>query len=142
MAEANMMGLAGGLLAPATSCSSIPSGCSAPGDPMTRSPWRSPTRPNVKSRASCQGLDPGGPSHQAIDDVALMRALPNMTVIDVADAIEVRQVVEAIVDVPGPVYVRLKRGEIPVLFDDDHVLSLTLRTSFSQAPTSRWWRVA
>jgi transketolase len=47
-----------------------------------------------------------------------------MTVIDVADAVEVNQVVSAIVDLPGPVYVRLKRGEIPVIFDDDHVLSL------------------
>jgi transketolase len=56
--------------------------------------------------------------------VALMRALPHMTVIDVADAVETRQVVAAIVDVPGPVYVRLKRGEIPVIFDDDHVLRL------------------
>lgn len=63
---------------------------------------------------------PGGPSHQATDDVALMRALPNMTVIDVADAVETRLVVDAIADVPGPVYLRLKRGEIPVLFDDDH----------------------
>jgi transketolase len=67
---------------------------------------------------------PGGPSHQAIDDVALMRALPNMTVVDVADAVETRQVAAAVADVPGPVYVRLKRGEIPVIFDDDHVLRL------------------
>jgi transketolase len=68
---------------------------------------------------------PGGPSHQAIDDVSLMRTIPGMTVIDVADAVETRQVVRAIVDLPGPVYVRLKRGEIPVLFDDAHELSLT-----------------
>jgi transketolase len=67
---------------------------------------------------------PGGPSHQATDDVALMRALPGMTVVDVADAVEVRQVVEAVVDVPGPVYVRLKRGEIPVIFGPGHVLRL------------------
>jgi transketolase len=67
---------------------------------------------------------PGGPSHQAIDDVALMRAVPGMTVIDVADAVEVRQVAAAIVDVGGPVYVRLKRGEIPVMFGDEHRLSL------------------
>jgi transketolase len=68
---------------------------------------------------------PGGPSHQAIDDVALMRALPNMTVVDVADAVEISQVVPAIADLPGPVYLRLKRGEIPVLFDaGDHVLEL------------------
>jgi transketolase len=65
---------------------------------------------------------PGGPSHQAIDDVALMRAIPNMTVVDVADAVEVRQVARAIVDIDGPVYVRLKRGEIPVIFGDDHQL--------------------
>jgi transketolase len=68
---------------------------------------------------------PGGPSHQAIDDVALMRALPNMTVIDVPDAISVSQVPGLIVDVPGPVYVRLKRGEIPVILDEDYELSLT-----------------
>jgi transketolase len=68
---------------------------------------------------------PGGPSHQAIDDVALMRALPNMTVIDVPDAISVSQVPGLIVDVPGPVYVRLKRGEIPVILDEGYELSLT-----------------
>jgi transketolase len=67
---------------------------------------------------------PGGPSHQATDDVALMRALPNMTVIDVADAVETAQVVPLIADLPGPVYLRLKRGEIPVIFDDDHQLRL------------------
>jgi transketolase len=67
---------------------------------------------------------PGGPSHQAIDDVALMRAIPNMTVVDVADAVETAQAVRAIVDVPGPVYLRLKRGDIPEIFDDDHRFSL------------------
>jgi transketolase len=68
---------------------------------------------------------PGGPSHQAIDDVALMRALPNMTVIDVPDAVSVSQVPSLIVDVPGPVYVRLKRGEIPMILDEGYELSLT-----------------
>ena len=67
---------------------------------------------------------PGGPSHQAIEDVAIMRALPHMTVIDVADATEIRQAVRAIVDLAGPVYLRLKRGEIPVIFGDDHEFSL------------------
>jgi transketolase C-terminal domain/subunit len=67
---------------------------------------------------------PGGPSHQAIEDVALMRALPGMTVVDVADATETAQVVSAIADLPGPVYLRLKRGEIPVIFPEDHQLSL------------------
>jgi transketolase len=68
---------------------------------------------------------PGGPSHQAIDDVALMRAIPHMTVIDVADATETAQAVTAIADLPGPVYLRLKRGEIPVIFPPDHRFSLS-----------------
>jgi transketolase C-terminal domain/subunit len=67
---------------------------------------------------------PGGPSHQAIEDIALMRAIPGMTVIDVADATETAQVVSAMADVPGPVYLRLKRGEIPVIFPRDHRLLL------------------
>lgn len=67
---------------------------------------------------------PGGPNHQAIDDVALMRALPNMTVIDVADAVEIRSVVPQLVDICGPVYLRLKRGDIPLIFEDDHRVDL------------------
>jgi transketolase len=68
---------------------------------------------------------PGGPSHQAIDDVALMRAVPNMTVVDLADATQIRAALPSIADIPGPVYLRLKRGEIPVIFEDDHEFSLT-----------------
>jgi transketolase len=80
---------------------------------------------NVKIVGFMPGLSsPGGPSHQAIEDVALMRALPNMTVVDVADATETRQAVRAIADHPGPVYLRLKRGEIPLIFGDDHAFSL------------------
>lgn len=76
---------------------------------------------NVKIVGFMPGLSsPGGPSHQATDDVALMRALPNMTVIEPADAIEIGQVVRAIADHPGPVYLRLKRGEIPMIFEDGH----------------------
>ena len=67
---------------------------------------------------------PGGPSHQAIEDVALMRALPGMTVVDVADATETAQAVAAIADLPGPVYLRLKRGEIPVIFPPGYGFSL------------------
>jgi transketolase len=78
---------------------------------------------------------PGGPSHQAVDDVALMRALPNMTVIDVADAVETRLAVRAMVDVEGPVYLRLKRGEIPVMFDHDHEFDLR-RARVVRGPTA------
>jgi len=47
-----------------------------------------------------------------------------MTVLDVADAVEAGQVCAAIADLPGPAYVRLKRGEVPVIFGDGHLLSL------------------
>ncbi|MGH3664482.1 MAG: transketolase family protein [Egibacteraceae bacterium] len=84
---------------------------------------------SVKLIGFMPGLtSPGGPSHQAIDDMALMRALPNMTVVDVADAVETRQVVTAIADHDGPVYVRLKRGEIPVVFDGRYAFGLERAT--------------
>lgn len=124
MAEANMMGMAGALAREGHIPFVHTFGVFA-----TRRPYdqiaNAIAYPNLPVRiiGFMPGVStPGGPSHQAIDDVALMRALPNMTVIDVADAVEVRQVVHAVVDLPGPVYVRLKRGEIPVIFDDDHLL--------------------
>jgi transketolase len=67
---------------------------------------------------------PGGPSHQAIEDIAIMRAIPGMTVIDIADAAQTRQVVPQIIDIEGPVYLRLKRGEIPLIFDRDDPFSV------------------
>jgi len=60
---------------------------------------------------------PGGASHQAIEDIAMMRSLPNMTVVEVGDATEIETVLDAIDGVPGPVYVRMLRGEVPRLFD-------------------------
>jgi transketolase len=126
MAEANMVGMAGAL----ARCGYIPF-VHTFGVFATRRPFdqiaNAVAYPNLPVRivGFMPGVStPGGPSHQAIDDVALMRALPNMTVVDVADAVQTRQVVEAIVDVPGPVYLRLKRGEIPVIFDDEHMLRL------------------
>jgi transketolase len=81
---------------------------------------------NVKLVGFMPGLSsPGGPSHQAIEDIALMRALPNMMVVEPADALETKQVVSAVASHRGPVYLRLKRGEIPVIFDDAHRLDLS-----------------
>jgi len=62
-------------------------------------------------------LTPGGATHQAIEDVAVMRALPNMTVLETGDATEVETILEAAQAVEGPVYIRMLRGEIPRLFD-------------------------
>lgn len=65
---------------------------------------------------------PGGATHQAIDDIAILRAIPNMTVIETGDVTEVESVFDAIHPVPGPVYVRQLRGEIPRLFDPSEPL--------------------
>lgn len=59
---------------------------------------------------------PGGVTHQSIDDIALMSALPNMTVLEVGDATEIESVWDAIKEIPGPVYCRMLRGEVPRLF--------------------------
>jgi len=60
---------------------------------------------------------PGGATHQAIEDISLMRSLPNMTVLECGDATEVESVLDEIETINGPVYVRMPRGEIPRLFD-------------------------
>jgi transketolase len=73
-------------------------------------------RANVKLVGFMPGLTTaGGVTHQAIEDLALMRSLPNMTVIEPADARQIRDAVIAVADYHGPVYMRLKRGEVPVL---------------------------
>lgn len=60
---------------------------------------------------------PGGTSHQAIDDLALMRILPNMTVIDLGEANEMAQAVAVAAEVDGPVYLRVRRNIIPSFLD-------------------------
>ncbi len=59
---------------------------------------------------------PGGMTHQAIDDIAVMRSLPNMTVLEAGDATEVESIVAEADAVDGPVYCRILRGAVPRLF--------------------------
>lgn len=74
---------------------------------------------DVKIVCALPGLTTGyGPSHQAAEDLALMRAMPNMTVIDPCDAIDIEQMVPAIAAHKGPVYARLLRGNVPVVLDE------------------------
>jgi transketolase len=74
---------------------------------------------NVKIVCALPGLTSGyGPSHQAAEDLALFRAMPNMTVIDPCDAMEIEQIVPAIAAHRGPVYMRLLRGQVPVVLDE------------------------
>lgn len=70
---------------------------------------------NVKIMGSSCGLsDYGdGATHQGIEDVALMRAIPNMTIFAPADGIETKKMIEAAVEYNGPVYIRVNRNEIP-----------------------------
>ncbi len=77
---------------------------------------------NVKIGASHAGLTVGedGASHQMLEDIALMRVLPNMTVVVPADATEAAKAVPALAARPGPAYLRLGRPAVPVLFDDDY----------------------
>ena len=76
---------------------------------------------NVKICAALPGLTTGyGPSHQACEDLALMRAIPNMTVIDPCDALEIEQATQAIAEHQGPVYMRLLRGQVPLVLDKYH----------------------
>jgi len=77
-------------------------------------------RLNVKIGATHSGLSVGedGASHQAIEDIAIMRALPNMTVISPADAVETKYAVKAAIEHEGPVYLRLGRLSVPVIFDE------------------------
>lgn len=74
---------------------------------------------NVKIVCALPGLTTGyGPSHQATEDLALMRAMPGMTVIDPCDAHEIEQAVPAIAAHSGPVYMRLLRGQVPLVLDE------------------------
>ena len=74
---------------------------------------------NVKIACALPGLTSGyGPSHQAAEDLALVRAIPGMTVIDPCDALEIEQAVPAIATPRGPVYMRLLRGQVPLVLDE------------------------
>ncbi|HDU4307869.1 TPA: transketolase family protein [Klebsiella aerogenes] len=74
---------------------------------------------NVKICAALPGLTTGyGPSHQATEDVALMRGIPNLTIIDPCDALDTEQAVAAAADHNGPVYMRLLRGKVPLVLDE------------------------
>lgn len=73
---------------------------------------------NVKMVCALPGLTTGyGPSHQACEDLALMRAMPGMVVLDPCDAVDIEQMVPAMAAYQGPVYMRLLRGQVPRVLD-------------------------
>ena len=77
---------------------------------------------NVKIAATHAGLTVGedGGSHQMLEDIALMRALPNMTVLVPADGIETREAVLQAAEMKGPVYIRLGRSKVETIFDENY----------------------
>lgn len=80
----------------------------------------------VKIGATHAGITVGedGATHQCNEDIALMRTLPGMVVLNPADAVEARLAVEAAINWDGPVYIRFGRMAVPVLFDEHHTLSI------------------
>uniref|UniRef100_UPI0037BE9112 transketolase family protein n=1 Tax=Limnohabitans sp. TaxID=1907725 RepID=UPI0037BE9112 len=74
---------------------------------------------NVKICCALPGLTTGyGPSHQATEDLAMMRAIPGMTIVDPCDALDIEQAVPQIAEHKGPVYMRLLRGNVPMVLDE------------------------
>ncbi|GAA0177626.1 transketolase family protein [Clostridium sediminicola] len=122
IAEGNMMAVAGGL----ASCGKIPFAstfamfASGRAFEQIRNTICYP-KLNVKICATHAGITVGedGASHQSVEDVSLMRSIPNMTVISPSDAVEASAAIRAIVDFNGPVYVRLGRSAVPVINDRD-----------------------
>jgi transketolase len=80
------------------------------------------TNLNVKIAASHAGIavGPDGSSHQAIEDIAIMRVIPNMKVVAPADGVETEKAVAALIDTPGPAYLRLGRSGVPVIYEESY----------------------
>ena len=77
---------------------------------------------NVIIGATHAGISVGedGATHQCCEDIALMRTIPGMTIINPADEVEAKKAVEAAIELDGPVYMRFGRLAVPVIFDEDY----------------------
>ncbi|MGD2157060.1 MAG: transketolase C-terminal domain-containing protein [Anaerolineales bacterium] len=79
-------------------------------------------RANVKIMAAYCGLSPchEGPTHHAITDVAIIRSLPNITVVCPGDPMAIRKLLPQVAEWPGPVYFRMNRNEVPKIFNESY----------------------
>ena len=86
------------------------------------------SRANVKIFATHGGISVGkdGASHQMIEDIALMRVLPNMTVLAPSDATQTGKIVELMAINEGPMYARIGRANAPIIYDKDYIESVEL----------------
>ncbi len=83
-------------------------------------------RTNVKLVGSYAGLSDfkDGPTHHSIMDMAVFRAMPNMAVVSPADSAELKKLVPLVAQYPGPVYLRISRADMPVVFDSRHEVQI------------------
>ena len=81
---------------------------------------------NVKIGATHAGITVGedGATHQCLEDIALMRTIPGMTIINPADAVEAKAAVKAALEINGPVYLRFGRMAVPVVYDESYTFEL------------------
>ena len=84
------------------------------------------TKANVKICATHAGITVGedGASHQTFEDIALMRTIPGMTVINPSDGVSAKKLLEQAVEMYGPCYVRLGRAAVPVFYDESADITL------------------
>ncbi|WP_039786139.1 transketolase family protein [Actinoalloteichus spitiensis] len=74
---------------------------------------------NVNIVGGLPGLTTGyGPSHQATEDIAILRGMPGLTIVDPCDSVDIEQAVPALAEVSGPTYLRLLRGRVPTVLDE------------------------
>ena len=122
IAEGNMMGIAAGLAASGYTvfASSFAMFAAGRAFEQVRNSIGYPHL-NVKIGATHAGLSVGedGATHQCLEDIALMRVLPGMTVISPCDGLEAKRAVEAALNIDGPVYIRLGRAATPIITSED-----------------------
>lgn len=127
IAEQNMMGVAAGLaLSGKTVCaSSFAMFASGRAFEIIRNSIGY-THANVKVCATHAGITvgPDGASHQTFEDLALMRTIPGMTVVNPCDAVSAKELLRQVVEMKGPCYVRLGRAAVPVFYEDTSAIKL------------------
>lgn len=123
IAEANMMSIAAGIAATGKKviCSSFAMFAAGRAFEQVRNSIGYPHL-NVIIGATHAGISVGedGATHQCCEDIALMRTIPGMTIINPADATEAKKAVKAAMELDGPVYMRFGRLAVPVIFGDDY----------------------
>lgn len=149
IAEANMMGVAAGLAASGKTvfASSFAMFAAGRAYEQIRNSIAYP-KLNIKICATHAGLAVGedGASHQCIEDLALMRVIPNMVVIQPCDDIQTREVIECIADYHGPCYVRLGRSAVEDVYETTSHFQigkgniLKKETVSPSLPVAQWYK--